>query len=283
MNKKVIKYVLIVSGIVLLFGLGIWGYKYIKNRNDDKKVNENENELKEVESLTSVGSVTINTYSVDIYKNYFIRNEHEYSFINQNESRQTVDLYDTVWYITMYVNNIKLKSSWIAYTCESVRNTYSAENDPSNSKITNRITGNYLGNYIALSVSAYYEREYLSFFNRYGSTIGKIGTDIESYPFTKVFDVTTGDMIYAIPTNSNEKISFTTNVTDGSTTISGKAFSRNMYVNANLNAVYYLKSNYSLSDGNNTEIHKVVFGDSYTNKFQDTIIGYTSATITLNS
>ena len=35
MNKKALKYVLIVSGIVLLLGLGIWGYKYIKNRNDD--------------------------------------------------------------------------------------------------------------------------------------------------------------------------------------------------------------------------------------------------------
>ena len=31
MNKKALKYVLIVSGIVLLLGLGIWGYKYIRD------------------------------------------------------------------------------------------------------------------------------------------------------------------------------------------------------------------------------------------------------------
>ena len=74
MNKKAVKYVLIVSGIVLLLGLGIWGYKYIKNRNDDKKTNENKNDLKELANLTSYMTSTVtddnsNRYTLKYYYN----------------------------------------------------------------------------------------------------------------------------------------------------------------------------------------------------------------------
>ena len=69
MNKKALKYVLIVSGIVLLLGLGIWGYKYIKNRNDDKKTNESETNLKELANLTSYGSSSVGGYTLNYYYN----------------------------------------------------------------------------------------------------------------------------------------------------------------------------------------------------------------------
>ena len=69
MNKKIVKYVLIVSGIVLLLGLGIWGYKYIKNRNDDKRTNESETNLKELANLTSYGSSSVGGYTLNYYYN----------------------------------------------------------------------------------------------------------------------------------------------------------------------------------------------------------------------
>ena len=69
MNKKALKYVLVVSGIVLLLGLGIWGYKFIKNRNDDKKTNESETNLKELANLTSYGSSSVGGYTLNYYYN----------------------------------------------------------------------------------------------------------------------------------------------------------------------------------------------------------------------
>ena len=94
------------------------------------------------------------------------------------------------------------------------------------------------------------------------------------HPYTKVFDATTGDMIFAVPTNSNEKITITGTV-DG---ISGRLFKDNMYL-VGTSAIYYLKSNYTLTDGNNVEVHKVQFDDSYDNKYNDAIIAYTKGTI----
>lgn len=275
MNKKVIKYVLMVCGIVLLFGLGIWGYKYIKNRNDDKKVNENENELKEVESLTSYGSSSVGSYTLNYYYNGPIDMGQTCVFGGSS----TLSCIKRNYYLTIYINDsIKLKASWVFYSYESnsskVVDGYMKKN----------VTANVLNSkFLIISLSNF------TFCDSYSGEVNMpcdgITYDLSKtgYPYTKVFDATTGDMIYAIPTNSNESISFSTVVYDGSTAISGSAFSKNMYVNGNLNAVYYLKSNYTLSDGNNTEVHKVVFGDSYTNKYQDTIIGYAKGTITLNS
>ena len=98
------------------------------------------------------------------------------------------------------------------------------------------------------------------------------------HPYTKVFDATTGDMIFAVPTNSNEKITIT-GTFDG---ISSNSFNNNMYLNSSA-AIYYLKSNYTLTDGNNVEVHKVQFDDSYDNKYIDTINAYTKGTIKTNS
>ena len=85
-------------------------------------------------------------------------------------------------------------------------------------------------------------------------------------------------MIFAVPTNSNETITITGTV-DG---ISGRLFKDNMYL-VGTSAIYYLKSNYTLTDGNNVEVHKVQFDDSYDNKYKDTIIAYTKGTIKTNS
>ena len=283
MNKKVIKYVLIVCGIVLLFGLGIWGYKYIKNRNDDKKVNENENELKEVESLTSYDTGTVGSYKLNYYYNGPIDMGQSCVIGSTRFASDPCKKFN--YYLTIYINDsIKLKSSWMFYSHES----YYAVN-PVKSKVGFTYTTYVLSSkFLVISLSSYTSCVY-AFVGSSGS-ISEIYCNGESgnvsktgYPYTKVFDATTGDMIYAIPTNSNESISFTTVVYDGSTAISGSAFKNNMYVNANLNAIYYLKSNYTLSDGNNTEIHKVVFGDSYDNKYNDTIIAYTRGTIETNS
>ena len=93
-----------------------------------------------------------------------------------------------------------------------------------------------------------------------------------------MFDATTGDMIFAVPTNSNEQITIN-GIFDG---ISGSSFTNNMYL-AGTSAIYYLKSNYTLTDGNNVEVHKVQFDDSYDNKYKDTIIAYTKGTIKTNS
>ena len=100
------------------------------------------------------------------------------------------------------------------------------------------------------------------------------------HPYTKVFDATTGDMIFAVPTNSNEQITINGRGTfDG---LLGSAFKNNMYL-AGTSAIYYLKSNYTLTDGNNVEVHKVQFDDSYDNKYNDTIIAYTKGDIKTNS
>lgn len=279
MNKKVIKYVLIVSGIVLLLGLGIWGYKYIKNRNDDKKVNENENELKELASLTSYGSDTVGGYTLNYYYNGPIY-MGQTCILGSKDLKYECSKRD--YYLTIYINNsIKLKSSWMFYSYEAADVYLKDESIPKVKRIKNNVLNS---KFLIISLSYNIFCDYNVATNHQGYSIYCDGDDYdkskEYYPYTKVFDAITGDMIYAIPTNSNESISFTTVVYDGSTAISGNAFKNNMYVNANLNAIYYLKSNYTLSDGNNTEIHKVVFGDSYDNKYNDTIIAYTTGTIT---
>lgn len=267
MNKKVVKYVLIVSGIVLLLGLGIWGYKYIKNRNDDKKTNENENQLKEVESLTNYGNDTVGSYNL----NYYYNGPIDVTAINNNDkcvknTDSSCHRYNS--YLTIYVNDsIKLKSSWLFYSYEAYGGYESSAkmNMPSyfNSYY---MTKSVLGSkFLVVSLTNYT-------YNWYNRKVYK------GYPYTKVFDATTGDMIFAVPSNGNEIITIT-GTFDG---ISGGAFTNNMYL-AGTSAIYYLKSNYTLTDGNNVEVHKVQFDDSYDNKYNDTIIAYTKGTITTNS
>ena len=255
MNKKALKYVLIVSGIVLLLGLGIWGYKYIKNRNDDKRTNESETNLKELANLTPYGSSSVGGYTLNYYYNGPIdvtRNGGVKCSLHTNYYCHKYN-----YYLTIYVNNsIKLKSSWMFYSFE-----YSVSSAAS-SHMTKDVTTNAINSkFLIISLSNYTYELYKSSSKTY-------------HPYTKVFDATTGDMIFAVPTNSNETITITGTV-DG---ISGRLFKDNMYL-VGTSAIYYLKSNYTLTDGNNVEVHKVQFDDSYDNKYKDTIIAYTKGTI----
>ena len=259
MNKKALKYVLIVSGIVLLLGLGIWGYKYIKNRNDDKKTNESETNLKELANLTSYGSSSVGGYTLNYYYNGPIdvtTNGGVKCSLTQNNSCHKYN-----YYLTIYVNNsIKLKSSWMFYSFE-----YDSSGSASRYMKKNVTTNAINSKFLIISLSNYTYEYYND-------------TQKNYYPYTKVFDATTGDMIYAVPTNSNEQITIN-GIFDG---ISGSSFTNNMYL-AGTSAIYYLKSNYTLTDGNNVEVHKVQFDDSYDNKYKDTIIAYTKGTIETNS
>ena len=259
MNKKALKYVLIVSGIVLLLGLGIWGYKYIKNRNDDKKTNESENDLKELAKLTSYGSSSVGGYTLNYYYNGPINVTTNGGVKCLSSTSSTCHKYN--YYLTIYVNNsIKLKSSWMFYSFE-----YSTSSAASGHMTKNVTTNAINSKFLIISLSNYTYEYYNQSSNRY-------------HPYTKVFDATTGDMIFAVPTNSNEKITITGTFDD----IHCSAFKNNMYL-AGTSAIYYLKSNYTLTDGNNVEVHKVQFDDSYDNKYIDTIIAYTKGTIKTNS
>ena len=264
MNKKALKYVLIVSGIVLFLGLGIWGYKYIKNRNDDKKTNESETNLKELANLTSYGTSSAGSYTLNYYYNGPIdvtKNGGVKCSLNTDSSCHKYN-----YYLTIYVNNsIKLKSSWMFYSYEDYDLYDYAESNRKKVTSISVIDSKFL----VISLSNYT-------FNYCSSEIRKT-----FFPYTKVFDATTGDMIFAVPTNSNEKITIS-GTFDG---VSSGAFTNNMCLNrtSSSSAIYYLKSNYTLTDGNNVEVHKVQFDDSYTNKYNDTIIAYTSGTITANS
>lgn len=260
MNKKALKYVLIVSGIVLLLGLGIWGYKYIKNRNDDKKTNESETNLKELANLTSYGSSSVGGYTLNYYYNGPID-------VTTNGGVKCLlytgsSCYKYNYYLTIYVNNsIKLKSSWMFYSFE-----YRGINSTASNQMKKYVTTNAINSKFLIISLINYTYEY---YNQSSKTY---------YPYTKVFDATTGDMIYAVPTNSNEQITIN-GIFDG---IPGSSFTNNMYL-AGTSAIYYLKSNYTLTDGNNVEVHKVQFDDSYDNKYKDTIIAYTKGTIKTNS
>ena len=260
MNKKALKYVLIVSGIVLLLGLGIWGYKYIKNRNDDKKTNENKTDLKELANLTYKGFETVGDKKLAFYVNCV-----DMGRVCKYGTETSCHRYNT--YATIYVDDsIKLKSSWLLYIHE--------EGDVDVSNIMNRSTKKI--NKAALLNNNFIVLSIITVFKYYSYSLHTLSPDF--YPYTKVFDATTGAMIFAVPTNSNEKITIT-GTFDG---ILGSAFENNMYLNSSA-AIYYLKSNYTLTNGNNVEVHKVQFGDSYNNKYKDTIIAYTKGTIETNS
>ena len=239
MNKKALKYVLIVSGIVLLLGLGIWGYKYIKNRNDDKKTNESETNLKELANLTSYESSSVGGYTLNYYYNGPIdvtTNGGVKCSLTQNNG-----CYKYNYYLTIYVNNsIKLKSSWMFYSFEYGRFISStASNQMKKYVTTNAINSKFL----IISLSNYT-------FEYYDDTSKTY------FPYTKVFDATTGDMIFAVPTNSNETLTAPSG-TYGTCT----KFTNNMCL-TDRDALYYLKSVYE-NGSSKVEVHKVTFSDSY--------------------
>lgn len=273
MNKKVVKYVLIVSGIVLLLGLGIWGYKYVKNRNDDKKINENETDLKELANLTSYMTGTVGSYTLNYYYNGPIY-MGETCLIGIKWGSDVCKKRN--YYLTIYVDNVKLKSSWMFYSYEANGNSSIETYKPQQPK---NLTTNVLNSkFLVISLSNYTYCKYNDTNSIYCNSTGNTTSIYRTYfPYTKVFDVTTGDMIFAVPTNSNESYS-TPSGTYGNCT--GDKFTNKMCTDTSNKALYYLKSNYNLTNGNNLEVHKVVFGDSYTNKYQDTIVGYEKVTIT---
>lgn len=275
MNKKIVKYVLIVSGIVLLLGLGIWGYKYIKNRNDDKRTNENKTDLKELANLTSYGSSSVGGYTLNYYYNGPI-NMGERCLIGSNWGSDHCKKNN--FYLTIYANNVKLKSSWMFFSYESDGSINEIDYFIEHYKQKNVTTRILNSKFLVISLSNYtycnYDDGNSIYCNNNSSDAYKT-----YYPYTKVFDATTGDMIFAVPTNSNEQIKIT-GTFDG---VSGSAFENNMYLYSSTSAIYYLKSNYNLTDGNNVEVHKVQFDDSYDNKYNDTIIAYTKGTIKTNS
>lgn len=276
MNKKALKYFLIVSGIVLLLGLGIWGYKYIKNRNDDKRTNENKTDLKELANLTSYMTSTVvgGNFTLNYYYNGPI--DMGTCLIGSYYTRVCKK---NNFYLTIYVDDsIKLKSSWMFYSYEAYSTEYINSFKPAKPK--NLITKVLNSKFLVISLSNYTICRSMFTDGNYDIMCNNAFSDVEKnyYPYTKVFDATTGDMIFAVPTNSNERIKIT-GTFDG---VAGSDFKNNMYL-AGTSAIYYLKSNYNLTDGNNVEIHKVQFDDSYPNKYYDYVLTTTSGKITANS
>ena len=263
MNKKVVKYVLIVSGIVLLLGLGIWGYKYIKNRNDDKKTNENETDLKELANLTSYGtsSVVGGSFTLNYYYNGPINmgKTCDLGITGLNDYNNSVYCFKYNFYLTIYVNDsIKLKSSWLFSSYEyNLRNSVSSYT----SKMKKIVTTNVLNSkFLVISLSKYTACN--------GQTYNDIVCNTMSvsyFPYTKVFDATTGDMIFAVPTNSNETLTAPSG-TYGTCT----KFTNNMCL-TDSNALYYLKSVY-VNGSSKVEVHKVTFSDSFANKYKDEVV-----------
>ena len=254
MNKIIVKIILIISGILLLFGFGIYGYKYIKNRNSGKNTNENENELKEVSNLTtafsgqSAGSYKITGYynKVDVTSTLGINCKYA--------SSSSCKKYN--FYGTIYVNNsVKLKSSWIFYSKEGYSANYSI------TYMSDYI--NYVSSYsgfILISIGTFVDSSY------YGNTY------VTNYPYTKIFNANTGDLIFEVPTNSNEEIS----------NVYGYSFLNNMNLDTfSSGYIYYVKSNYNLTGGANVEVHQVTFNSN--NSYSDDIISYTRGIITTNS
>lgn len=261
MNKKAVKYVLIVSGIVLLLGLGIWGYKYIKNRNDDKKTNENKTDLKELANLTSYMTSTVSTddnsnrYTLKYYYNGPI-DMGETCLIGKSNNRTCTK---SNFYLTIYVeDSIKLKSSWMFYSYEANSTDYINDKKPTKPKnlITKVLNSKFL--VISLSNYTFCRPNYTGY--SFDIWCNDTGNDVEKtyYPYTKVFDATTGDMIFAVPTNSNEDLS--KSVPSGTYGTCTK-FTNNMCL-TDSDALYYLKSVYE-NGSSKVEVHKVTFSDSY--------------------
>lgn len=261
MNKKAVKYVLIVSGIVLLLGLGIWGYKYINNRNDDKKTNENKTDLKELANLTSYMTSTVkkdnnSNYTLNYYYNGYIPMGQmgQKCLIGGNYYGNSCSKYN--YYLTIYVDNIKLKSSWMFYSYEAYSSTGITSHIPKRPK---NLTTNVLNyKFLILSLSSYTHCSYNG--AEYPITCNGSTNDVEKtyYPYTKVFDATTGDMIFAVPTNSNEDLS--KSVPSGTYGTCTK-FNNNMCL-TDSDALYYLKSVYE-NGSSKVEVRKVTFSDSY--------------------
>lgn len=261
MDKKFIKKIVIVFAIILLIGIGIWSYKKIKNRNNDSKVVENENDIKAIDSLISVGSTRIVnnskykniSYSFE-YKMYLLKHKTKED-VQCNKTTKKLDVYDIIFNLYVYKteNKIqtdpkKIESSWVVRNFADCKG---ATVDSSNSNIKAFVSET------NAPITSIYENYVL------------VGFNSNNFIYTKVFDAETGKLIFDVPTNNLEvfnDFAFYTPV--GSTTVPTitfarttnkelnitvpdskdkkitKTFSKNKYVIVN-NSLYYLDTDYT--------------------------------------
>ena len=262
MDKKILKKILIVFLIILLIGIGIWGYKKIKNRNNDSKVVENENDIKAIDSLISVGSNRdVKSYRF-VYKMYL--KEKGTTSITCNKKSTDVNVYDIIFNLyvsptTATTDQKKIMTSWIVRDFTDC-NTVNAKNTNVTALVssTNAPIAQISGNYFL------------------------VGFKSNGFIYTKVFDVTTGELIFAVPTNNLEvfnkfaKISVTSStikfyVSNSSKTLGVGTSSNNKTDFANKyairdNSLYYLDTDYTVEKDSNgyvkLNIHKVDFDDN---------------------
>ena len=265
MDKKIIKKIVIVFAIILLIGVGIWGYKKIKNRNNDSKVVENENDIKAIDSLISVGSNRdVKNGSITyrfVYKMYL--KEKGTKSITCSKKAKDVSVYDIIFNLyvsptTALTDQKKIMSSWVVrdFTdCNAVNEknaNITALVNTTNAPIA-QVSGNYF----------------------------LVGFKSNGFIYTKVFDVTTGKFIFDVPTNNLEvfnKFTVTTTKTNtikffgsntatlsvGTSSNSNTKFTINKYA-IRSNSLYYLETDYKAEKNTNgyvkLNIHKVDFAD----------------------
>ncbi len=309
MNKKYIKIIVSILIIVLLigFGLGIFGYNKIKNRNNDSKVIENNNNLKAVDSLITLDYVSKGNYRI-IYKVYPKKNNKTVdltcSDANGKNIVTTLDTYDLIYYI--YVTSVtsknndkttKLLSSWIIKdyaNCDGI--------DSDSSKrimadfLTTRKNSGYRYNVEQITDQYYLFTLYDNI--EYDETYKIYKVNKYDFTYYKVFDLETGEMVFEVPTNNletfnkaNYKISQTLGeikifyqklnggtISVGDTRTRGNVFQDKIAIyNNNL---YYLETNYNKKDEQGRvklDVHEVKFGDNIdtenpNNKYRDRIL-----------
>lgn len=222
MNKKYIKIIVSILIIILLIGLGIFGYKKIKNRNNDSKVIENNNNLKAVDNVIELttgpgvksSTVKVNGESKYVYFFYKIYVKQVYeiqdgkkipkksSLSCSNSNGQVYDLifepyvlisqYSISDYANLYTSNSKtrLKSSWIIKNYESCSSSLENYMDEfiSNSKVT-KISDKYF---------------VISFSTSCTASNFRFTVDKKSFKYSKVYNIETGEMVFEVPTNNLE-------------------------------------------------------------------------------
>lgn len=249
MDKKFIKKIVIVFAIILLIVVGICSYKKIKNRNNDSKVVENENDIKTIDSLISVGSNRdVKSYRF-VYKMYL--KEKGTTSITCSKKAKDVSVYDIIFNLyvsptTATTDQKKIMSSWVVrdFTdCNAV--------NAKNANITALV------NATNAPIAQVSDNYFL------------VGFKSNGFIYTKVFDVNTGNLIFDVPTNNLEmfndfafytpvgsataptitfarttKKELNITVPDSNDKKITKTFSKNKYVIVN-NSLYYLDTDYT--------------------------------------
>ena len=270
MDKKILKKILIVFSIILLIGIGIWGYKKIKNKINDSKVVENENDIKAIDSLISVGTTrtvksgTI-TYNFD-YKMYL--KEKGTILIKCGKNDTNVSVYDIIFNLyasktenKQTTNLGKIMTSWIVRDFTDCK-VVNAKNDNITAFVTasNAPIAQVSGNYFL------------------------VGFKSNGFIYTKVFDITTGELLFDVPTNnlevfnkfsidnngnSNNQIKFSSSKQNLTIKNNNKSATfSNKYAILN-NSLYYLDTDYTVEKAANgyvkLNVHKVNFENNVVN------------------